>query len=63
MDTHNTSCSNYQPFSVLPPVDCSLAGPSRALSAAGRYIQYRYRVCADLADLIAVMAGLTGGQS
>jgi hypothetical protein len=60
MHTHSTSDPNFQPASGLLLVDGGLAVP---IAATGRYIQRRYHICSEWADLIAVMAGLTGGQS
>jgi hypothetical protein len=63
MHTYNTSDPNFQPASGLHLVDSVSAVARRPSTAAGKYIQHRYRVCTALADLIAMMAGLTGGQS
>jgi hypothetical protein len=58
MHTHSTRLAPG-----LPLVDYDSAIPVRPVTSAGRFIQQRYQVAAELADLIAVMAGLTGGQS
>jgi hypothetical protein len=63
MITLNTSYPNFKSIPGLILVDCSPEVPRRPTTAAGRHLQYRYGVCSQLADLIAVMAGLTGGQS
>jgi hypothetical protein len=63
MHRYSTSDPNFQPVPRLSDVHIGLVSPGRPVSPAGRYIQQRYRVCAELADLIAVMAGLTGDQS
>jgi hypothetical protein len=52
MDTHST-----QRALGLPLVDYDWAILKRPTTAAGRYIQHRYRVCSELADLIAFIAG------
>jgi hypothetical protein len=59
MDTHSTSYPNFQSVSGLLLVDGGSAVP---ITAARRYIRRRYRICSEFADLIAVIAGLTGGQ-
>jgi hypothetical protein len=63
MYVHSTSDPNFQTVPRLSDVHFGLVSPERPSTAAGRYIQHRYRVCSELADLIAVMAGLIGDQS
>jgi hypothetical protein len=58
MHTYST-----QPATGLPLLDYESAALSRPTTAAGRYIQHRYRICSELADLIATMAGLHGDRS
>jgi hypothetical protein len=53
MHTYSTSDLNFQPASGLPLVDSGLAVVKHPSSAARKYIQRRYRVCAESADLIA----------
>jgi hypothetical protein len=53
MFTYSKSDSNFQSASGLPLVESGSAVAMRASTAAGKYIQHRYRVCAALADPIA----------
>jgi hypothetical protein len=62
MDTHTTSYPDYKSAPGLPDVHFGLAIPGRPNTAAGRYIQHRYRVCTEMADVIATLAGLSGRE-
>jgi hypothetical protein len=58
MDTYST-----QPATGLPLLDYDPAVLRRPTTATGRYIQHRYPVCSELADLIGTIAGLHGDRS
>jgi hypothetical protein len=53
MHKHSTSDPNFQSASGLPSVDPVSAVARRPSTAAGKYIQHRYHVRPELADLIA----------
>jgi hypothetical protein len=62
MHRHSTSDPNFQSSPRLANAHWDLAIPHRPTTVAGRHILRRYHVCSELADLIAVMAGLQEDQ-